>query len=178
MLNHFNFSYLKSIHHNRLNQLWLPTPAGKGTSGFPRKRRHSRMRMLFLRRMLHIALLTATRTCPPSFPLLSHVSPSSDSRKSDKPQDGSCGAASLRSRCLSLSVHPNLGYAFSPPPRGGGEIHLAIPSRRRTFESPFNLLIMRQGEWPSLFLLFLHPPFFLPLFLCLSIYHRSSSETF
>ena len=176
MLDHFNFSYLKSIHHNRLNklnQLWLPTPAGKGTSGFPRKRRHSRMRMLFLRRMLHIALLTATRTCLPSFPSLSHVSRSSDSRKSNKPQDGSCGAASPRSRCLStLSSAKVTHFPLL------SDFHLAIPSRRRTFESPFNLLIMRQGEWPSLFLLFLHPPFFLPLFLCLSIYHRSSSETF
>ena len=56
------------------------------------------------------------------------------------------------------------------------DFHLAIPSRRRTFESPFNLLIMRQGEWPSLFLLFLHPPFFLPLFLSLSLHLSSQLE--
>ena len=47
----------------------------------------------------------------------------------------------------------------------------------RTSESPFNLLIMRQGEWPPA-----RPgsagrgrP---SVFLCLNIYHRSSSENF
>ena len=45
----------------------------------------------------------------------------------------------------------------------------------RTSESPFNLLIMRQGEWPPARTVSAERP---SVFLCLYIYHRSSTENF